>query len=177
MKVKSSGNKLIYLGAVIIVILLVIVIRLGLSKKKVDMASLSDEERAIFVTEKINNIEKKDLSELGERDRMEYYVSSFIKAIENENYRDAYDMLYDGFKDNYFPTYESFEEYAQKNFPKFTSVEHQNIERNGDIYVLWVRFSDSLGSKDSYIERKFVIQEKDLNDFKLSFSLDNGEEE
>ena len=51
------------------------------------------------------------------------------------------------------------------------SVEHTNIERNGNTYILWVNISDSLGSKNSVQEYNFVIKENDLSDFELSFSV------
>ncbi len=171
MKVKND-NKFIFLGVIVIIVLAIMAIRLGMSKKKVDLTKLSDEEVTVYMNEKIENIEKQELSEMGERDRMEYYVSKFIESIENGKYEEAYDMLYDGYKTNYFPTYAKFEEYAKTKFPKLASIQHENIERNGDVYVLWTKFSDSLGSRDSYKEIKFVVQENDLNDFKLSFSAD-----
>ena len=51
------------------------------------------------------------------------------------------------------------------------SVSHKNIERNGDIYILWVDIGDSLSSRNGKTEYNFVIKENDLNDFELSFSV------
>ncbi len=51
------------------------------------------------------------------------------------------------------------------------SLEHTNIERNGDVYVLWVTLNDPLASKDSGVEMNFVIQENALNDFVISFTV------
>ena len=56
-------------------------------------------------------------------------------------------------------------------FPKMISLEHTNIERNGDVYVLWVTLNDPLASKDSGVEMNFVIQENALNDFVISFTV------
>lgn len=170
---KKKDNKLIIFGVIIVVILAIIAYNTSVSNKSkgIDYDEMTDEEVAIAVQEKIDNIEKIDLSELGERDRMEYYVSSFVEAIENEEYEDAYEMLYDDFKSNYFPTLASFEEYAKSKFPSMISLEHTNIERNGDVYVLWVTMYSSLGSKDSGIEINFVVQENDLNDFVMSFTV------
>ena len=171
MKIKND-NKLIILGVIVIIILIGVAIKTVMSNKKVDVSKLSDEEVAEYMNEKIDYLVKKDLSELGERDRMEYYVSSFITSVEEGKYEEAYEMLYDDYKANFFPQFNDFKEYAESKFPKFAAVEHTNIERNGDIYVLWTKFSDSLGSKDAYKEIKFVVKEYDLNDFKLSFSAD-----
>ena len=51
------------------------------------------------------------------------------------------------------------------------SLEHTNFERNGDVYILWVTMSNPLGGKDSGVEMNFVVQENDLNDFVMSFSV------
>ena len=51
------------------------------------------------------------------------------------------------------------------------SVEHTNIERNGDTYILWVNIADSLNGKNTKTEYNFVIRENELNDFELSFSV------
>lgn len=171
MKVRDRGNKLITFGIIIVVILTIYVIRLALANKKPDISKMTDDEATAYLNEQLKEQEREKLAEMGERDRMEYYVSEFINSIEKENYEEAYNLLYSDFKTNYFPTLEVFKEYVSTKFPKFIAIEHTNIERNGDIYVLWTNFSDSLGSKDSSVEMKFVIKEYDLNDFKMSFSV------
>ena len=170
MKKKSGSNKFIIFGIILIVILGLIAYNVKKSNE-VDYENMTEEEFVAATQEKISAIAKRDLSGLGERDRMEYYDSTFMSAIENGDYENAYGMLYDEFKTNYFPTLESFQTYAQTKFPKMVSLNHTNIERSGDIYVLWVELSSSLSSKDSAIEMNFVVKENDLNDFVLSFSV------
>ena len=51
-------------------------------------------------------------------------------------------------------------------------IEHENIERNGDVYVLWINIADALNGKPG--EKKqmnVVIKENDYNDFVMSFSV------
>ena len=81
--------------------------------------------------------------------------------------------IYSKFKENYFPTLESFEEYVQKVFPQMAGIEYENIERNGDVYVLWIKIADILNGKptDEKQQMNIVIQENDYNDFVLSFSI------
>ena len=52
------------------------------------------------------------------------------------------------------------------------SLEHTNLERNGEIYVAWVTVYDLMKSKSEGIELNFVIKENELNDFELSFSAE-----
>lgn len=138
---------------------------------------MTDEEIDAAINEKIDNMNLSKLSEMNERSRMEYYVSEFISAIEAENYEAAYQMLYSDFKDKYFPSISDFESYAKGKFPSMISLDYTNIERNGDIYVMWVTVANPLAGKNSGSEMNFVLQEYGLNDFALSFSVNKVEEE
>ena len=169
---KKVGNKFLFVGVIIIVILLIMVIKMKIENKEPDVNQMTEDEVKAYMQEQTEILNKKELSEKGERDRMEHYVSEFIMAVENNEYEEAYDMLYSEFKANLFPSLEKFEEFAKEKFPKFASIEFVNIERNGDIYVIWIKMSDSLGSKGSYKGMNFVVREKDLDDFELSFSAD-----
>lgn len=170
MKTKQD-NKFIILGLIIVVTLAIVAFATRKTEKVINYDELTEEEIDLVVEESVNDMEKNKLLSMSERDRMEFYVSKFIKAVENEDYESAYEMLYSEFKENYFPTLASFEDYAKTKFPKMCSLEHTNIERNGDVYVLWVNFTSSLGSKDSGIELNFVVKENALNDFVMSFSV------
>lgn len=168
---KKQDNKLIVFGLVIVVTLAIFAIGTIPKEEVINYDELSEDEIGTVIGENIEQIEKNELSTLGERDRMEFYVSKFIEAVENKSYEEAYNMLYDDFKKNYFPTLASFEEYAKTKFPSMFSIEHTNFERNGEIYVLFVTLSNPLGSKGSGIEMNFVVKENALNDFVMSFSV------
>lgn len=160
----------------IIVICLIIVIALTYMSNKLrnqekDYSGLTENELVQVVQDEIDEMNKNALSAKGERDRIEYYVASFLDAIEAEEYEKAYNMLYGEFKERYFSTLSSFEEYAKTKFSKELIVEYTNIERNGDYYVLWATISDPLAGKASSREINFVVQENDLNDFVMSFSV------
>lgn len=112
------------------------------------------------------------LADMNERDRIEYYFATFVNKLEAKDYESAYDLLYDEFKKNYFPTLEDFTSYAEKTFPTMMNIEHENIERNGDVYVLWIYMSDLLnGGPDDKKPMNVVVREDALNEFVLSFSV------
>lgn len=169
---KKSNRKILMGFAIIIVIIIIVALILNNKKKEeVDISNMTDEEISSMVQEKVNKMEIDELASLSERDRMERYAGYFIKNLEKKDYEKAYELLYDNFKKNYFPTLKSFEEYAKSKFPTTISVEYTNFERNGEVYVLWLVMSNPLASKDSGKEMNFVIQENDLNDFVMSFSV------
>ncbi len=169
MRVKKSKKPIII--GIVAVLLIIILVIINKKDDTVDYSNMTDEEISVAVQNKVDQMTVNNLAGLGERDRMEYYVSSFIKDIEEGDYESAYEKLYEEFRKNYFPTIASFEEYAKTKFPKMFSLEHTNFERNGDVYILWVTMSNPLGGKDSGVEMNFVVQENDLNDFVMSFSV------
>lgn len=169
---KKENNRWISIGLIIVILLAIIAFSTREKEEVIDYDEMTNEEIKLIVEERISNLETIELAEKNETERMEFYVSEFIEAIEEKKYEDAYDMLYDEFKTNYFPTLESFESHVKTKFPSFISLEHTNCERNGEVYVLWTTMRDVLGSSsDSTIEMNFVIKENDLNDFVLSFSV------
>lgn len=168
-----KSNKKVLIGFATVVVIIIIIALVLNSKKEgeVNISNMTDEEISSIVQEKVDKMEVNDLSTLSERDRMERYVGNFIKNLEKKDYEKAYELLYDNFKENYFPTLSSFEEYAKSKFPTTISAEFTNFERNGEVYVLWVTLSNPLASKDSGKEMNFVVQENDLNDYVMSFSV------
>lgn len=168
---QKQDNKLIFIGFVIVVLLGIVAISSIPKKEIVNYNEVSQEEFENIVKENVNTIELNRLKDMGERDRMEYYVSKFITSIGNKSYEYAYSVLYDDYKDNYFPTLEKFEEYAKTKLPSRLSVEYTNIERIGEIYVLWVTLKNPIGTEQTEVEMNFIVKENALNDFVMSFSV------
>jgi len=171
MRIRKSNKPIVFAVIILLIIIILIVIQNSSKRKKVNYADLSKEELETAVNEKIDKINKIDLSKLNERERAEYYVSTFVASIENKNYETAYEMLYDEFKNNYFPSITDFEEYAKNKFPSMISLDYTNIERNDNIYILWITLSNPLVGKKADKQMNFVVRENDLNDFDISFSI------
>ena len=170
MRIKDSNkHAIIIIAGILIVVILVFLDLRG--NKGTDYSNLTQEEISVALEKEINDMEINTVASLNERDRIEYYVAKFVEAIEEKDYEKAYDMLYDDFKENYFPTLSSFEEYAESKFSKVLSLDHTNFERNGDYYILWITMSDPLSGKNSGKDINFVVRENSLNDFDLSFSV------
>lgn len=117
---------------------------------------------------------KKYLSSLGEASRMKYYCGEYIKLLKHQEYEQAYSLLYGEFKENYFPTLESFKKYAKSAYPSMFAVEYDDISRQGDIYVLRLKIIDASSSEQNKeVVQRVVIKENDLDDFVLSFQVKN----
>lgn len=129
----------------------------------------SGRDANIIVNEKTSEEER--LQSMTERSRIEYYVAKFMDYIESEEYSEAYKLLNDTYKKNYFQNLGTFEEYAKNNFSKMMNIEYTNFERSGEVYVIWMTVTDAInGGPDTGKEINFVVKENAYNDFELSFS-------
>ena len=109
---------------------------------------------------------------MSERERMEFYFSEFMDYIENGKYQEAYNLLYPDFKDNYFKTLDDFKKYVNKTYPEFVSFSYNDIERQGNIYVLMITvINPDLSKSEAKKSQRIVIKENNFNDFVLSFQV------
>ncbi len=131
-----------------------------------------EENDAHNSSDELDKIRLKKLQNMGERGRMETYFYDFITYIENNEYEKAYNLLYKGFKENYFPTLEQFIEYVRKTYPEDAAYNYLDIQRHGTIYILKVEIIDVEATTEQETKtQRVVIQENDFNNFVLSFQL------
>lgn len=161
----------IILISVFALVLVVIILIAMLSTIKPDNSSLSTEEKNLQLSEKISEMKKQDLSILTERDRIENYIVEYINYLQYGKYEKAYELLNSGFKDNFFNDLDSFKTYSKKRFYKNMAVEFKNIEKAGDVYIIWADITNLLGDTSKVDQINFVIKENDLNDYEVSFSV------
>lgn len=177
---KNEKQNLAYaiaISALIVLILVMIVLMLRRksenSTSSTDLAQLSENEKVEEIS-KASNLEK--LYDMSEQERITYYCAEFFKLVDQGEYADAYEILYDEYKENYFPTESSFEVYMKTYFPGDFSLDYTNMERLGTVYVLWVDINDTLnGSTYGHnFSMNVVIQENDYDEFVLSFSKNSA---
>ncbi len=121
------------------------------------------------VQDKITN----KVATLPEKNRMQIYFGNFITYVEQRNYEKAYKLLNESFKQNYFPTINEFEQYVEK-YPKNMTVDYQNIERQGELFILTVEIKDIFDSSVEAINQRVVIRENGTNDYTISFQIEQN---
>lgn len=171
---KQKQPNLMLILIVILVFLVVVTVFFKMDNKK-DNNVLGENQNVSVDYQKVleneNQEELKKIKGMNERTRIEYYVSNYIKLLEEEKYDTAYGLLNKEYKKNFFKTQNEFAEYCENNFPRMADVSYNNFERNGEIYVLWITIADAInGSKESAKQINFVIKENNFNDYELSFS-------
>ena len=66
---------------------------------------------------------------------------------------------------------EDFKKYAEEKFPQtLIAVEYNNIERQGQYYILFTTIKTPL-NVDYSMDQKFILIENGFNDFKISFDV------
>ena len=111
-----------------------------------NMAKIKEQEQAeqerisqsAMTKEEVKEERITDLKSMGEADRMYTYFFEYLGMIEWGKYEEAYNILYDDFKKQYYPTIESYINYAKKTYPDFMSIKYEGIERQGEYYILTV---------------------------------------
>ena len=158
----------------IIAVLLIVLFVISVARKAVvPEENLTEEQKLQLAETKKEQAIIDDLAGMEERDRIEYYFGEFIRNIELDNYAEAYKVLNEDFKNTYFSTQDEFVKYVKAYFPNEIAVEYNNIERNGNTYILWVKMSNALTvDKSSGRAMNVVIREYAVHDFELSFSVE-----
>lgn len=167
-KLKILDYILIITLLITIVIVLTIVIK-SLEKKSIQKEVINNGRNVTDIKQDDSDNELKDMSE---RQRMEFYFSEFMDYIENGKYQEAYNLLYPEFKENYFKTLDDFKKYVNKLYPEFVSFSYNDIERQGNIYVLMITvINPDLNKSEAKKSQRIVIKENNFNDFVLSFQV------
>ena len=158
----------------IIAVLLIVLFVISVARKAVvPEENLTEEQKLQLAETKKEQAIIDDLAGMEERDRIEYYFGEFIRNIELDNYAEAYKVLNEDFKNTYFSRQDEFVKYVKAYFPNEIAVEYNNIERNGNTYILWIKMSNALTvDKSSGRAMNVVIRENAVHDFELSFSVE-----
>lgn len=101
--------------------------------------------------------------------KVAFCIDKFVKNINDENYKLAYSMLSQGFKDNYFKTLSSFESYAKQNFLGRDQIEFVEVKNEADVYIYKVTISPK--NTENRIEKSFNVKLGEGTNFEISFNM------
>lgn len=104
----------------------------------------------------------------GEQQKVALNIDKFIQAINNKDYKYAYNCLADSYKNNYFRTQEEFENYAKQNFYNSSDIEYKEFETKGDVYTYSVILTNK--ETDEQTNKTFIMQLGEGTEFVMSFN-------
>lgn len=168
MKKKKNDNKRVIriVLAILIILILCLLLLINNLKKSTNEephnTTINQSESEEIITNRVRN--------RGEKERMQIYLSEFLKNIERKEYTIAYNKLYPEFKANFFRTEEQFIKFAHTYYSDFMSIEYEDVQREGTYYILTVVITH-LQDPQTTMEQTFIIREAGLNDYQVSFQV------
>ena len=112
--------------------------------------------------------------------KVQLQLDVFRQMINNYDFKAAYNVLSEDFKQNYYDTEEGFKEFIKQNMFRYNEIHFEDIEKVGNVYACEITFTDlSNGNyedtnKENINEYKwtFIVELDDVENFKLSFSIE-----
>lgn len=104
-----------------------------------------------------------------EQEKVALNINKFIQAINAKDYKYAYNKLAQGFKDNYFQTQESFEQYIKQKLYKNNEIKFNNFNNQANIYTYTTIITDKETKQTK--QQNFVVKLKEGTDFEMSFEV------
>lgn len=107
-----------------------------------------------------------------EHERFKIYLGDIIKNLKNKEYETVYNKLNDNYKEKYFKTQDEFISYVENKLPQNMIVNHTNIERIDNYYIITVDLVNSRDYNDIKNRKNmyFVFREYGFDDYSFSFS-------
>ena len=92
-------------------------------------------------------------------------VKRFLKAVNQEDYIYAYNMLSEGFKKNYFKTLQEFTKYIEDQNIDYNNIKNIDITEESNIYICILKTNDNK-------TMQFNVQLLDNQEYKISFKVE-----
>lgn len=113
--------------------------------------------------------------ELSDENKIQANVHIFLQMINTKDYKHAYEVLDDTFKQSNFDSLEKFEQYVKNNFFIYnlnsTLSSEVSIKKEGEYYVYNTVLRDNSSSAAQTKEMTVIMQLKQDTDFVMSFSM------
>lgn len=103
-----------------------------------------------------------------EQIKMQLNIDKFIKMINSKDYLNAYNLLDEGFRNNYFNEEEKFEKFVKNNFYEYSSVEFNKFSFEGEILIYEITLVDKY-SQNNQKKLNIIMKLLDNYDFVMSF--------
>ena len=99
-------------------------------------------------------------------------LNKFMLALNDKDYKYAYSVLADSFKQSNFQTQEGFEEYVKNNFFEENTFEYDKFgSEAGTYYTYDVNIKDSTNNSLNEVAKKFIILMGEGTEYQLSFNV------
>jgi len=121
----------------------------------------------IEIPEFVNKYDKSN-----EQEKVVLNINKFILAINDKDYKYAYGLIADSFKENNFKTLADFEKYAKKTFFNNNDVSYEKFgDEAGTYYTYDIIIKDKTNKQKNQVNKKMIMLLEEGREFKLSFNI------
>lgn len=110
----------------------------------------------------------KEYEELKDTEKATLNIKKYLKAIEDTDYKYAYEKLSRDFKNKYFKTQEDFIKYIKENAIDTKNIKEVTVKEQDGLYICTINTKDD---NIDYSNEKFIVQLDEGTDFQISFSV------
>ena len=98
-------------------------------------------------------------------------IQKVFEAINDGDYRYAYNKLDETFKQSNFPTLESFEQYMEDTFYEKNNIGYTTYQTSGNLHIYEIQATDANNSASVPVTKNFIMQLLDGTNFVMSFNV------
>lgn len=108
---------------------------------------------------------------LSDKEKVEHNINKFFEMIGNQEYSIAYELLNKTFKEEKFPTEESFKNYIEDTLYRYNEIDYTGYSNKiSSVHVTTIRLTDATKKNVEEINFSIVMQLLEGNKFNISFS-------
>lgn len=112
-------------------------------------------------------------AKLSDEDKVQSNVYIFLQMINTKDYKHAYNLLDDTYKNNNFNTLEKFEKYVKNNFFYYNlNSSNISINKEGNYYIYETTLKDNSSSAAEKKILTVIMKLQEGTDFVMSFSIE-----
>lgn len=100
-----------------------------------------------------------------------YNLQKVFSAINDKDYNYVYNKLDNTFKQNNFPTLESFQTYITQNLYENNSIAYSNYQTSGNLHIYEISIKNAEDENSATVTKNFIMQLLDGTDFVMSFNV------
>ena len=113
----------------------------------------------------------KNYNTLKDLEKASVNVDMFIQMINTKDYHHAYEVLSEGFKNNYFSTEEEFKNYMRENFYNYNVLNINTSTNEGTVYIFKSTLTNGMNSETENKDKTFNVLLGEGTDFTISFNV------
>lgn len=103
--------------------------------------------------------------------KVQMNIDKFIQMINAKDYKNSYNLLYDGFKNNYFQTEEAYKQYMKSSLFEYNTVTYDKFSNEGETYIYELTVSDKTGASTETKKLTVIMKLMEGTNFVMSFSI------